>query len=106
VSDPLEATEAEEPARPLDRMNRAEDAGEHVAGAGVALQGEQVAAQPMQALDALDQELRDDLVHLVRHRFVSPLPCAVKPGAFRAREPRTAGRAVAIEAFDRGEVGL
>ncbi len=65
VRHPLQLREAEEPAGPLDRVHRAEDPRQDLGGAGVALEREEVAVQPVEALHALDQELRDDLVHLV-----------------------------------------
>src|SRR5207249_2518865 len=50
----------------------------------------------IEALGALGQELRDDLVHLVRHRSVSPLARRGCPDANRARRSRTAGGAVVL----------
>jgi hypothetical protein len=79
VRDALEMPEPEEAARPLDRVHRAEDRCEHLPGARIPLQREEVAVQPVEALQALDQELRDDLVHLVRHGSVTS-SMALRPG--------------------------
>src|SRR6476660_9614155 len=86
MGDPLELKEAQEPAGALDRVHGAEDAREHVTGVGVSVQCEEVAVQPVEALVALDEELRNDLVHLARH-VRSPLPCFEGPRAERARRP-------------------
>jgi hypothetical protein len=105
MGDPFEATEPQEPAGPFDRVHRSEDRREHLARARIALERQEVAVQSVEALKALDQELRDDLVHLVRHASVTS-SMALRPAASRARGPRTAGRTVAVEAFDRPVVGL
>ena len=67
VCDALQSGEAEEPAGALDRVHHAEDAREGVLGMGIAFEGEQVAIQAVERLVALNQELLDDLVHVVAH---------------------------------------
>ena len=86
MSDPFELEEAQEPAGALDRVHGAEDAREHVTGSGVSFECEEVAVQPVEALVALDEELRNDLVHLARH-VRSPLPRFEGPRAEHARRP-------------------
>ena len=67
VCDALQPGEAEEPAGAFDRVHHAEDAREGVLGMGIAFEGEQVAIQAVERLVALNQELLDDLVHVVVH---------------------------------------
>ena len=67
VCDALQPGEAEEPAGAFDRVHHAEDAREGVFGMGIAFEGEQVAIQAVERLVALNQELLDDLVHVVAH---------------------------------------
>ena len=58
----LQPAEGEEAARALDGVDRPEDAGQQLAGAGVLLQGEQVAVELVEVLVALHEELGHDLV--------------------------------------------
>ena len=65
VRDPLEVAEGEEPAGPLDGVDRAEDAREQLTRPRGALQRDQVLVQLVQVLVALDQELPNDVVNVV-----------------------------------------
>ena len=64
----LEFAIAEEAAAALERMDRAEDAGEGLLRAGILLEYNQVAIEAIQVLIALDQEFFDDLIHHFSYR--------------------------------------
>ena len=76
VGDALELGEAEEPTRALDRVHHTEDALDGLLGGGVLLEGEQVLVEAIERLVALDQELLDDVVHIVAHQWFSPCDAA------------------------------
>src|SRR6185312_16374746 len=65
VGDLLEPVEGQEAARALDRVDRAEDAGQPLARVGLLLEGDEVRVQLVEVLMTLDQELLDDVVQSV-----------------------------------------
>src|SRR5690606_32720557 len=65
---------AEEPARPLDRVDRAEDAAQQLTRGRGALERDEVLVELVEVLVALDEELVDDLIHAI-HRRTSMHPC-------------------------------
>jgi hypothetical protein len=88
VGDPLQLAEGEEAAGALDRVDRAEDAGEQVARPGVLLERDEVGVERVEVLVALHEKLLDDLVHLVHQ---GPPPIAGDRGE-NAAVPGSVGR--------------
>lgn len=62
---PLEAFEAEEAARPLDRVDRPEDAAQEREVVRPLLERQHLLLQPRQVLIALDEKLPDEIESLV-----------------------------------------
>src|SRR5262249_15355051 len=88
VADGLEVAEAEEPGRPLDRVQGAEHPGEGFPLGGLPLQGDEVEVELREALVGLDEEFADDVVS-----GSSPM-LAQQPGSTaRAGWPGSAPRA-------------
>ena len=104
MGDPFELEETQEPAGALDRVHGAEDAREHLMGSGVSFECEEVAVQPVEALVALEQELRNDFVHLARH-VRSPLPRFEGPRA-NVHADLNRWSSGCSQTFDRGRRGL
>jgi hypothetical protein len=71
VGDLLQAVERQEAAGPLDRVDRAEDARQPLAGVGLLLEGDQVGVQLVEVLMTLDEELLDDVVQTVHGALLS-----------------------------------
>ena len=91
VGDLLEDAEVEEAARPLDGVNRAEDAVEQPQIVGPLLQVHHLLFEARQVLVALDQEVLDDVAEIV----LLHVPPRRSQGTFRAsgRHPPTCGPA-------------
>jgi hypothetical protein len=62
VGQPFQPAEPEEPRGPLDRVDGPEHRGQALAVARGALEGDEVAVEPIEPLEALDQKLANDLV--------------------------------------------
>ena len=62
MGEALEPAEGQETAGSLDGVDRAEDAAQYVARAGLALERDKVLIKLIEVLVALDQELTDDLL--------------------------------------------
>jgi hypothetical protein len=58
--------EAQEPCGSLDGVDRAEDARQHLRRAGIPLELDELVVEPVEVLIALQEELLDDLIDLVR----------------------------------------
>ena len=63
VGEALEAGQAQEPRRALDRVDQAEDVGEDTGVAGVALEADELFADPFELLSGLGREIFDELFH-------------------------------------------
>jgi hypothetical protein len=68
MRDGLEFRESEESARAFDRVNRAENAGERAAVAGIFFEIDQLAVKQVEVFAAFDQKLADDVVTHVETR--------------------------------------
>jgi len=70
VGDRLESTEGQKTARAFDRVNGAEDLREDLAIGRVLLEGHQILVELVEVLDALSQELGDNVVHPTHSRLL------------------------------------
>ena len=90
VGDRLEPVVGQEAAGALDRVDRAEHAAEQVPAGGVLLERDQVVVQLVEVLVALDEELLDDLVHLVH----SGVPLGASAVRHRPGQGRRVARSI------------
>ena len=66
VRELTQTIEAQEACGPLDRVDGSEDAREHLGRARISLELEELVVEPVEVLVALQEELLDDLIDLVR----------------------------------------